>query len=98
MGVLIKANFKNKLNPKLYKFNLKNTRPKYHAEIFSEMFSSLPQFKAHVAAYLERNYCVVVNDDEHSDPGTLLDILKPDEVRTLNEWIINRNHLPTEAG
>jgi hypothetical protein len=91
MGLLIKADFKKKLDIKLYRFDAKNTKPEYHAEIFCEMFSQFPQFKAHVAAFIERNYCFVVNDEDHSDPNTLLTTLKPEEVRRLNEWVLLRN-------
>ena len=91
MGLLINANFKKKLDIKLYRFDPKKKDPKYHEEIFSEMFMQFPQFKAHVAAYIERNYCFVVNDEDHADPNTLLSTLKPEEVRRLNEWILIRN-------
>ena len=91
MGLLIKADFKKKLNMKLYRFDPKISKPEYHAEIFCEMFSQFPQFKAHVAAYIERNYCFVVNDEDHADPNTLLNTLQPEEVRRLNEWILIRN-------
>ena len=66
MGLLINADFKKKLDIKLYRFDPKKKDPKYHAEIFSEMFIQFPQFKAHVAAYIERNYCFVVNDEDHA--------------------------------
>ena len=91
MGLLINADFKKKLDIKLYRFDPKKKDPKYHEEIFSEMFMQFPQFKAHVAAYIERNYCFVVNDEDHADPHTLFSTLKPEEVRRLNEWILNRN-------
>ena len=91
MGLLIKADFKKKLDIKLYRFDPRNSKPEYHAEIFCEMFSKFPQFKAHVAAYIERNYCFVVNDEDHSDPKSLLNTLKLDEVSKLNEWILVRN-------
>ena len=91
MGLLINADFKKKLGIKLYRFDPKKKDPKYHEEIFSEMFMQFPQFKAHVAAYIERNYCFVVNDEDHADPHTLLSTLKPEEVRRLNEWILIRN-------
>ncbi|UCD11931.1 MAG: hypothetical protein JSU88_02265 [Nitrospinaceae bacterium] len=93
MGELIKADFKTKLNSRLRNFNPKDPRPEYHAEIFSELFTLFPQFKAHVAAYVERNYCVAVNDEDHADPRSLLQFLKPQEVRVLNEWIAPRGHL-----
>lgn len=92
MGVLIKADFKAKLTPRLSKYDPQGSRQEYHEEIFSELFSRFPQFKAHVAAYVERNYCVVVNDEDHATPASLLDILKPSEVRWLNRWIIGRKH------
>ena len=95
MGVMIKADFKSKIDSKLSKFNPRNTKQKYHEEIFSEMFKCFPQFKAHVAAYVERNYCVVVNDEDHPTPESLISILKPEEVRQLNEWIITRNNRAT---
>ena len=91
MGLLINADFKKKLDIKLYRFDLKKKDPQYHAEIFSEMYIQLPQFKAHVAAYIERNYCFVVNDEDHADPRSLLPTLKPEEVKKLNEWILLRN-------
>lgn len=97
MGILIEADFKRKLNSKLYKFDPKNTKPEYHAEIFSELFASFPQFKAHVAAYVERNYCVVVNDEDHPGPESLLNMLDGEEVRWLNEWIVNRKHRASVA-
>ncbi len=55
------------------------------------MFIQFPQFKEHVAAYIERNYCFVVNDEDHADPNTLLETLRPEEVIRLNEWILIRN-------
>lgn len=91
MGLLINADFKKKLDIKLYRFDPKKKDPGYHEEIFSDMFIQFPQFKAHVAAYIERNYCFVVNDEDHSDPRSLLTTLKPEEVRRLNEWILIRN-------
>ena len=91
MGLLINADFKKKLDIKLYRFDPKKKDPKYHEEIFSEMFVQFPQFKAHVAAYIERNYCFVVNDEDHADPNTLLNTLQPEEVLRLNEWILIRN-------
>ena len=93
MGLLINANFKKKLDIKLYRYDPKKKDPEYHAEIFSEMFIQLPQFKEHVAAYIERNYCFVVNDEDHADPNTLLTTLQPEEVLRLNEWILIRNKL-----
>ncbi len=97
MGLLIKADFKKKIDIKLYRFDPKNPKPEYHDEIFCEMFSQFPQFKAHVAAYIERNYCVVVNDEDHSDPKSLLNTLNPDEVSKLNEWVLLRNKPGTLA-
>ncbi len=91
MGLLINADFKKKLDIKLYRYDPKQKDLKYHAEIFSEMFIQFPQFKEHVAAYIERNYCFVVNDEDHSDPRSLLRTLKPEEVLRLNEWILIRN-------
>jgi hypothetical protein len=45
-----------------------------------------------VAAYIERNYCgVVINDEDHSNPDTLIDMLGFDELRMLNRWIADRN-------
>ena len=52
MGLLINADFKKKLDIKLYRFDPNKKDPEYHAEIFSEMFIQFPQFKAHVAAYI----------------------------------------------
>ena len=91
MGLLINADFKKKLDIKFYRYDPQRNDPKYHAEIFSEMFIQLPQFKEHVAAYIERNYCFVVNDEDHADPNTLLTTLQPEEVLRLNEWILIRN-------
>ena len=91
MGLLINADFKKKLDIKLYRYDAKKKDPNYHAEIFSEMFVQFPQFKEHVAAYIARNYCFVVIDEDHSDPATLLNNLKPEEVKRLNEWILIRN-------
>ncbi len=93
MGELIKADFKTKLNSRLRRFNPKDPRPEYHTEIFSELFSRFPQFKAHVAAYVERNHCIMVNDEDHPNPEALLNFLKSEEIRMLNEWIIPRGHL-----
>ena len=92
MGLVLKADFRTKLNQKLSKFAPKNSNPGYHAEIFSELFLNFPQYKAHVAAYIERNYCFVVNDEDHAHPQSILHTLKPDEVRMLNQWIVNRNN------
>ena len=91
MGLLINADFKKKLDIKLYRYDPKKKDQKYHAEIFSQMFLEFPQFKEHVAAYIERNYCFVVNDEDHADPATLLNTLSSEEVRRLNEWILIRN-------
>ena len=91
MGLLINADFKKKLDIKLYRYDPKKKEPEYHAEIFSEMFIQLPQFKEHVAAYIERNYCFVVNDEDHADPNSLLNTLQPEEVLRLNKWILIRN-------
>jgi len=68
MGILIKGDFRTKLTSKLSKYRSKDKTPEYQKEIFSELFSKFPQFKAHVAAYIERNYCgVVINDEDHSN-------------------------------
>jgi hypothetical protein len=91
MGLLINADFKKKLDIELYRYDPKKKDPKYHAAIFSDMFIQFPQFKEHVAAYIERNYCFVVNDEDHADPNTLLETLRPEEVARLNEWILIRN-------
>ena len=92
MGTLIKADFRTKLPLKLSQYRLKDKTPEYQNEIFSELFSKFPQFKAHVAAYVERNYCgVVINDEDHSNPVTLIELLSPDEPRMLNSWITNRS-------
>ena len=63
MGLLINADLKKKLDIKLYRYDTKKKDPDYHAEIFSEMFAQFPQFKEHVAGYIERYYCFVVNDE-----------------------------------
>ena len=90
MGIVLKANFKTKIKTKLQNFDPANNNEDYHKEIFLEMFQSFPQFKAHVAAYIERNYCTVVNDEDHADPRSLFIFLKAYEVRQLNEWILIR--------
>jgi len=89
VGELISANFKTKLIPRLSKYKPENKNPGYQKEIFSELFSRFPQFKAHVAAYTERNYCVVINDEDHSSPEPLFDTLSFDEIHMLNKWIID---------
>jgi hypothetical protein len=92
MGTLIKADFRTKLSLKLSQYRFKDKTPEYQKEIFSELFSKFPQFKAHVAAYVERNYCgVVINDEDHSNPDTLVDLLSLDEMRMLNRWIADRS-------
>ena len=91
MGVLIKADFKNKLTPKLSKYRPQNKTPEYQKEIFSELFSKFPQFNAHVAAYVERNYCgVMINDEDHGNPDALFNMLTFEEIHMLNKWIVNR--------
>ncbi|MBI4384851.1 MAG: hypothetical protein HY579_12555 [Nitrospinae bacterium] len=90
MGVLLKADFRIKIPPKALRFNPRNPSADYHAGIFAELYSAFPQFKAHVAMYVERNYCAAVNDEDHADPKSLLSFLKPEEVRRLNEWIVNK--------
>ena len=91
MGTLIKANFQTKLTQKLSKYRPQDKAPDYQKEIFSELFSNYPQFKAHVAAYVERNYCgIVINDDDHGNPDTIFNMLAFDEILMLNKWIINR--------
>jgi hypothetical protein len=91
MGSLLKVDFKEKLSPKLKNFNPKADKQEYHEEIFKELFAGFPQFKDHVAAYVERHYCMVVNDEDHSNPQSLLNILNPEEVRLQNNWIVNRS-------
>ena len=91
MGILIKANFRNKLASKLSKYSPKNKNVEYQKEIFSELFSKFPQFKAHAAAYIERNYCgVMINDEDHSSPDVLFDMLSFEEIHMLNKWIVGR--------
>ena len=91
MGVLIKADFQNKLASKLAKYRPQDKTQGYQKEVFSELFSKFPQFKAHVAAHVERNYCgVMINDEDHSKPETLFEMLSCDEIHMLNKWIINR--------
>ena len=92
MGILIKANFKSKLTSKLSKYRFKDKNPTYQKEIFSELFTEFPQFKAHVAAYVERNYCgMVINDEDHSSPSILINLLRFEEILMLNKWIVDRN-------
>jgi hypothetical protein len=91
MGILIKADFQSKLTSKLSKYRSKDKNPEYQKEISYELFSKFPQFKAHVAAYIERNYCgVVINDEEHSNPDTLIDLMSLDELLMPNRWIVGR--------
>tara|TARA_B100000953_G_C17815696_1_gene356814 strand:+ start:115 stop:411 length:297 start_codon:yes stop_codon:yes gene_type:complete len=91
MGIIIQANFQNKLSPKLSKYRPGNKDPEYQKEIFCELFSNFPQFKAHVAAYIERNYCgMVINDEDHSNPDILIDLITFDELLMLNRWIADR--------
>ena len=91
MGIVIKANFQNKLASKLSKYRPQDKTQAYQKEIFSELFYKFPQFKAHVAAYVERNYCgVVINDEDHSNPETLIDLISFDELLMLNRWIVDR--------
>ena len=91
MGILIKGDFRTKLTSKLSKYRPNDKTPEYQKEIFSELFSKFPQFKAHVAAYVERNYCgVVINDEDHSNPDTLIDLINFDELLMLNRWVVNR--------
>ena len=94
MGLLIKADFRNKLTSKLSKYSPKNKSVAYQKEIFSELFLRFPQFKAHVAAYVERNYCgVIINDEDHGNTDPLFDMLSFDEIYMLNKWIIDRRGL-----
>jgi len=97
MGSLLKVDFKVKLSPKLKNFNPKIADQTYHEEIFIELFAGFPQFKDHVAAYVERHYCMVVNDEDHSDPRSLLKILNLEEVRMQNEWIVNRSKIKPKS-
>ena len=91
MGTIIKGNFKNKLASSLSKYRPLDDSPEYQKEIFSELFVRYPQFKAHVAAYVERNYCgVMINDEDHGSPDVLFDMLTPEEINMLNKWIVNR--------
>ena len=91
MGILIKGDFRTKLTSKLSKYRSKDKTPEYQKEIFSELFSKFPQFKAHVAAYVERNYCgVVINDEDPANPDTLIDLISFDELLMLKRWIVNR--------
>ena len=91
MGILIKGDFRTKLTSKLSKYRSKDKTPEYQKEIFSELFSKFPQFKAHVAAYVERNYCgVVINDEDHSNSDALFEMLCFDEIHMLNKWIVDR--------
>lgn len=92
MGILLKGDFKSKIAPELHHFDPRNHKVEYQNGIFAELYSCFPQFKAHVAMYVERNYCISVNDEEHASPSALLSILKPEEVRMLNQWILNRKN------
>jgi hypothetical protein len=90
MGELIKAAFGTKVTPKLRHYDPTNTRRQYQAEIFCELYPNFPQYKQHVAAFVERNYCTMINDEDHPTPQDVLQFLKPDEVIRLNEWILTR--------
>lgn len=90
MGDLVEAKFGTKLTPKLLKYDPSNSDPEYQADIFRDLFNNFPQYKAHVAAFVERNYCTMVNDEDHPTPDDVLKFLKHDEVRWLNEWIQTR--------
>ncbi len=90
VGVVIKAEFGLKLSPKLQKFNPENPSKEYHADIFCELYPNFPQFKAHVAAFVERNYCTMINDEDHPTPHHVLSYLKPHEISWLNNWIVTR--------
>ena len=90
MGEVIKADFNIKLSSRLQKFDRNQSDPAYHAEIFHELYPKFPQFKAHVAAYVERHYCTVINDEDHPTPQHVLNYLQPDEISWLNEWILTR--------
>jgi len=90
MGELIKAAFGTKVTPKLRHYDPNNTDLDYQAEIFCELYPNFPQYKQHVAAFVERNYCTMINDEDHPTPQDVLQFLKPDEVRRLNEWILTR--------
>ena len=90
MGHLIKAEFGTKLTPKLLKYDSSNDSQEYQADIFTELFPNFPQFKAHVAAYVERHYCTVINDEDHPTPAHVLKFLDEKEVHMLNEWILSR--------
>ncbi len=99
MGDLIKAAFGTKVTPKLRHYDPHNTDKAYQAEIFCELYPNFPQYKAHVDAFVERNYCTVINDEDHPTPQDVIQFLKPDEVRRLNEWILTRGphlHLSTD--
>ena len=91
MGDLIQADFRTKLTLQLKRFDPNDTREEYQAEIFKELYSGFPQFQAHVAAYVERHYCMVLNDEDHHEPEAVLNILSPEEVLMQNQWIVNRN-------
>ena len=99
MGELIKVAFGTKVTPKLRHYDPNNTRQDYQEEIFCELYPNFPQYKQHVDAFVERNYCTVINDEDHPTPQDVLQFLKPDEVRRLNEWILTRGpnlHLSTD--
>ena len=91
MGDFIQIDFRNKLKLKLKQFDPNNTLKEYQDDIFKELYSGFPQFQAHVAAYVERNYCTVLNDEDHHEPQAVLNILTHEEVCLQNQWIINRN-------
>ena len=95
MGDLIQADFKAKLTRQLKRFNPNDTRKDYQAEIFKELYSGFPQFQAHVAAFVERHYCMALNDEDHSNAEAVLNLLSPEEIHLQNQWIVNRNGRPS---
>ncbi len=92
MGVVLKADFKRKIDSRLSSYDPNKKNWEYQSGIFVDMFNLFPQFKDHVAAYVERNYCCVVNDEDHGDPRSLFTFLKEEEVWKLNHWILNRRN------
>lgn len=91
MGDLIKAEFKTRLSSRLKRFDPEDLRRDYQSAIFRELYSGFPQFKAHVAAFIERHYCIVLNDEDHPDADSALKLLSDEEVRMQNAWILNRH-------
>tara|TARA_B100000686_G_C16790842_1_gene978599 strand:+ start:1981 stop:2280 length:300 start_codon:yes stop_codon:yes gene_type:complete len=93
MGDLLKVNFRIKLNRRLKQFDPSNLNREYQEAIFKELYTGFPQFKEHVAAFIERRYCVALNDEDHWNPQAVVEFLTDEEVCQQNKWILGRNRI-----